>query len=108
LETIILLDETKRFAVFLGVWDFGVHGDLMLDSLGLVLHKPLARYGLTVAVVTATFLLWCAMVRGLGLELPTFISFYQAIFLVSFRPASEARLSVLRVIGEEQIDDLGH
>jgi PAS domain S-box-containing protein len=48
-----------------------------------VLDRPFARYAMAVVVVAASFLLRHFLVRGLGLAMPPFITFFPAIIIVA-------------------------
>ena len=41
--------------------------------------KNLPRYALTLGIVLLAFLLRFALVQGLGLDMPTYITFYPAV-----------------------------
>jgi signal transduction histidine kinase/CheY-like chemotaxis protein/putative methionine-R-sulfoxide reductase with GAF domain len=56
---------------------------MMRDISKAVLDKPLARYALAIVVVAASLLLRYALVRGLGLTMPPFITFFPAIIIVA-------------------------
>lgn len=68
-----------------------------------VLDRPFARYALTVLVIVAAFLLRFALVQGLGLEMPLYITFYPAVILIAilagFWPGMLA--TVLIVLGTD-------
>jgi signal transduction histidine kinase/CheY-like chemotaxis protein len=53
------------------------------DISKAVLDKPLTRYALAAVTIAASFLLRYALVQGLGLEMPLFITFYPAVILVA-------------------------
>ena len=55
----------------------------MPDKTVSVFLRPFARYGMTLVIVAASFLLRFALVRGLGLAMPTFITFFPAVMLVA-------------------------
>src|ERR1035438_8127118 len=55
----------------------------MRDALSPVHARPFARYAVAVAVAAASFLLRYILVQGLGLEMPTFITFYPAVVFVA-------------------------
>ena len=55
----------------------------MRDISKAALDKPSARYVMAVVVVAAAFLLRYVLVRGLGLAMPPFITFFPAIIIVA-------------------------
>jgi hypothetical protein len=56
---------------------------MMRDISKDVLDRPFARYAMAVVVVAASFLLRYFLVQGLGLTMPTFITFFPAIIIVA-------------------------
>jgi signal transduction histidine kinase len=56
---------------------------MMPDIFKVVPDKPFARYAMAVVTVAAALLLRYALVQGLGLTMPTFITFYPAIIIVA-------------------------
>jgi K+-sensing histidine kinase KdpD len=56
---------------------------MIRDISRAVLDRPFARYAMAVLAVAAALLLWYALVHGLGLIMPTFITFYPAIIVVA-------------------------
>ena len=55
----------------------------MPDISKTVLDRPFVRYAMTLVVVAASYLLRYALVQGLGLDMPIFITFYPAVMLVA-------------------------
>jgi PAS domain S-box-containing protein len=56
---------------------------MIRDISKAVLDRPFARYMTAIVVVAASFLLRYFLVQGLGLAMPTFITFYPGIMLVA-------------------------
>jgi hypothetical protein len=56
---------------------------MMRDISRAALDKPFARYALAIVVVAASILLRYFLVQGLGLAMPTFITFFPAIIIVA-------------------------
>jgi len=55
----------------------------MLDAYKTGLHKPTARLAVALLGVATSFLLRHLLVQNLGLDLPTFITFYPAVMLAA-------------------------
>jgi hypothetical protein len=55
----------------------------MQVKLRSAFERPFAGYALAVVAVIASFLLRYALVQGLGLEMPTYITFYPAVIIVA-------------------------
>ena len=55
----------------------------MSDRFRSAIERPFLRYAITIVAVAVSFLLRYALVQGLGLEMPTFITFFPAVMLVA-------------------------
>ena len=55
----------------------------MRYSLRIAGEKTFARYAMTLAVAAASLVLWYGLVKGLGLHMPPFITFYPAVMLAA-------------------------